>query len=75
MRASTENLYNDTRLAAEGKVDQGRSAVEKKAEQAKSGWLSWLGWGKSTAEEMKKDVSGKVAESAEDVKKQAEKHV
>ncbi|KAG5350494.1 hypothetical protein C0989_010801 [Termitomyces sp. Mn162] len=73
-RVLTENLYKDTRSAAEGQVDQAQSTIDKKAKEAKSGWFSWLGWGKSTTEEVKKDVAGKVAESAEDVKKQAEKN-
>lgn len=74
-RDSTENLYKEARTATDRKIDETRSNIEKKGEEAKSGWFSWLGWGKSKAEETKQDVAGKVADSAEDVKKQAEKHV
>jgi hypothetical protein len=73
-RDSTENLYNEARSSADRKTSEARAEADRKAEQAKSGWFSWLGWGKSKAEEGKQDAAGKVAESAEDVRKRAEKH-
>ena len=41
-RRSSENLYNDARTAVSGSK-----------EEAKAGWFSWLGWGKSKKEEAK----------------------
>ncbi|KAG6857764.1 hypothetical protein H0H87_004180 [Tephrocybe sp. NHM501043] len=73
-RNSTEDLYKEARSTAERQVGEVRSGVERKAEEARSGWFSWLGWGKSKTDEAKQDVAGKVAESAEDVRKRAEKH-
>ena len=58
----------------EAQIQEARAGAEKKGEQAKEGWFSWLGWGKSKAEDAKKDAAEKVAESADDVKKRAEKH-
>ncbi|KAF5345318.1 hypothetical protein D9758_008487 [Tetrapyrgos nigripes] len=61
---STENLYNEA-----------RSSVEHKEEQAKVGWFSWLGWGRSKAEDAKSAGAEKVSETAGDVKSKADKHV
>ncbi|THV06699.1 hypothetical protein K435DRAFT_773049 [Dendrothele bispora CBS 962.96] len=63
-RDSTENLYTEARASA-----------EKKEEQAKAGWFSWLGWGKSKAEETKQAGAEKVSEAAGDVKSKADKRI
>jgi len=60
---SVENLYNDA-----------RASTVKKEEQAKEGWFSWLGWGKSKTEDAKKSSAEKVSDAAADVKSKADKH-
>ncbi|KAK7472982.1 hypothetical protein VKT23_001086 [Stygiomarasmius scandens] len=62
-RDSVENLYNDA-----------RASTVKKEEQAKEGWFSWLGWGKSKTEDAKKSSAEKVSDAAADVKSKADKH-
>ncbi|KAE9408617.1 hypothetical protein BT96DRAFT_665469 [Gymnopus androsaceus JB14] len=62
-RDSTENLYNEA-----------RGAAGEKKEEAKAGWFSWLGWGKSNAEDVKKSGAQKVANAAGDVQDKANKH-
>ena len=47
--------------------------ANKKKEEAKATTNSWFSWGKSKADEAKKDAAGKVAEGAGDVKAAAEK--
>lgn len=74
-RDSTENLYKEARATADRKTAEVRADAQKKGEEAKQGWLSWLGWGKSKAEEGKKETAGKVADTAEDVRSRAEKHI
>jgi len=73
-RQSTEDLYNDARGAVDRKAGEARAGAEKRADQAKQGWLSWLGWGKSQVEEGKKEGAAKTAEAAEEVRRKAEKH-
>ena len=70
MRQSTEHLYSEARE----KVSHGIHEAEKKGEEAKAGWFSWLGWGKSKGEEVKKEGAEKVAEGAENVKQKAKQH-
>ncbi|KAF4599732.1 hypothetical protein EYR40_006831 [Pleurotus pulmonarius] len=69
-RQSTESLYNE----AKEKVAADIHRAETKAEEAKAGWFSWLGWGKAKAAEGKKEGAEKVAEGAANVKEKAEKH-
>ncbi|KAK0454702.1 hypothetical protein EV421DRAFT_1729848 [Armillaria borealis] len=59
-RGSTENLYNEARAAGEKKYDEAKAAAEKKQNEAKAGWASWLGWGRSKSEEVKKDAKDAV---------------
>ncbi|PPQ93665.1 hypothetical protein CVT25_012724 [Psilocybe cyanescens] len=84
-RDSTEHLYNEARSTTEQKAAEARQEAEKKAEQAKAGWSSWLGWGKSEVEagankvenesdRLKREAAQKVANAAGDVKGRAEKH-
>jgi hypothetical protein len=62
-RDSTENLYREA-----------KESGEERKEKAKAGWFSWLGWGKSTAEDTKKAGAEKVADAAGDVQSKAGKH-
>ncbi|KAK0461001.1 uncharacterized protein EV420DRAFT_171694 [Desarmillaria tabescens] len=55
-RGSTENLYNEARATGEKKYDEAKAAAENKKNEAKASWASWLGWGRSKSEEVKKDV-------------------
>ncbi|KAJ3727094.1 hypothetical protein C8R42DRAFT_639475 [Lentinula raphanica] len=72
-KSSTENLYNEARASVDQKYGEAKSGVEEKKEQAKAGWFSWLGWGKSTAEDAKKAGAEKVADAAGDVQAKANK--
>lgn len=72
-RGSTENLYKEARSMADRKATEVRSDVEKKGDQVNAGWSNWLGWGKSEAEKGKRDAASKIADTAEDVKQQADK--
>ncbi|KAJ3787280.1 hypothetical protein GGU10DRAFT_349166 [Lentinula aff. detonsa] len=72
-RDSTENLYNEARVSVDKKYGEAKSGVEEKKEQAQAGWFSWLGWGKSTAEDAKKSGAEKVADAAGDVQAKANK--
>jgi len=64
-RDSTESLCRDTRSATKRKVDEVRYAAETKKEEAKAGWFSWLGWGRSKVDEGK----GKTEAEADLVKR------
>ncbi|KAF8995480.1 hypothetical protein BDQ17DRAFT_1250692, partial [Cyathus striatus] len=46
-RDSTESLYNEARSNAERKAAELKAEADRKAHEAKQGWFSWLGWGKS----------------------------
>jgi len=74
LKASATETASD----AQRRYDQLRSSVlheaEKKTDEAKAGWFSWLGFGKTKARESKEAAANKVAKGAEDVKKSAEKH-
>ncbi|KAJ4483687.1 hypothetical protein J3R30DRAFT_1818208 [Lentinula aciculospora] len=70
---STENLYNEARASVDNKYGEAKGSVEEKKESAKAGWFSWLGWGKSTAEDAKKSSAEKVADVAGDVQAKASK--
>ncbi|KAK0484389.1 hypothetical protein EDD18DRAFT_1197232 [Armillaria luteobubalina] len=59
-RGSTENLYNEARATGEKKYDEAKAAAEKKQKEAKAGWGSWLGWGRSKSEEVKKEAKDAV---------------
>jgi hypothetical protein len=71
---STENLYQDARSTIDRKASETLSEAGKKGEAAKAGWFSWLGWGKSAAEKGNREAAAKVSETAEDVRKRADKH-
>jgi len=68
-RGSTENLYEEARSMTDRKA----ADVEKKGREVKAGWSTWLGWGKSTAEEGKRDAVGKAADGADGVAQRADK--
>ena len=76
---STESLYRDARSATERKADEASYAAESKKEEAKTGWFSWLGWGRSKVDEGKgkteaeadrveREGAQKVADASESVK-------
>lgn len=48
-RQSTEHLYNEARSTVTGKA-------EEKKDEAKAGWFSWLGWGKSKSADAEKEA-------------------
>lgn len=84
-RDSTEQLYGEARSTADRKAAELREEAERKAEQAKEGWFSWLGWGKSKAQGAKETIENKtdqekryaaqkVADGAESARTRAEKH-
>lgn len=84
-RDSTEQLYGEARSGADRQATELREDAERKAEQAKQGWFSWLGWGKSKAQDAKDTVESKaeqekryaaqkVADGAEGARTRAEKH-
>ncbi|KAF9268761.1 hypothetical protein L218DRAFT_954204 [Marasmius fiardii PR-910] len=70
---STENLYNEAKARTQTQVDGLKGDAQKKEEQAKAGWFSWLGWGRSKAEDGKREIACKVSDVAEDVKAKADK--
>ena len=68
--------------AAQHAIDSARTETEKAAAATKqyahdtkqavsSSWSSWFGWGKSKAEETKKDAAAAAAHGARDVKEKA----
>ena len=57
--SAAENL-GKARETAEDAYKDGRMHAEKKSEQAKEGWFSWLRWGQSKTDEAKKELSEKV---------------
>lgn len=76
-----DKMYDDTKAAADRKLGDTRSEIDKRTEQVKRGWFSWLGWGKSEVqkgkdhlEDTKKTTAGGAANVAKDVGQRAEKH-
>ena len=72
-RDSTANLYEEARSMADRKATEALSDAEKKGEEVKAGWSSWLGWGKSKTEKGKRDAAGNVADAADGVRQRADK--
>ena len=66
--------YDDGKAKFERKSAEGKATAHKLANEAKAGWFSWLRWGNAQADETKRKGSEKVAEVAEDVRKEAGKH-
>ena len=50
-----------------------KDSTEKAAEDAKSSWFSWLGWGKSKAKDAKSDAAHDAAAGFRAVKDEAKK--
>lgn len=63
VRDSTENLYHDARSSAEHGAQEVRETAERKAAEAKQGWFSWLGWGRSKVDKHKRVASEADGES------------
>ena len=59
-KESVEKVAHDTKVYA-----------EEKANEAKSSWFSWLGWGKSKTEDAKEAAAKQAAGAAKDVKEAA----
>lgn len=66
VRESTENLYKEARSNTNRKVSELASEAERKGDEAKESWFGWLRTGK-------RHVADKAAESADEVKKGAER--
>lgn len=69
-----QRRYNELRSSLSSDAARAQQEAEKKKEEAKAGWFSWLGFGKTKANDAKETAASKVASGAEDVKKSAEKH-
>ena len=52
-------------------VHDAKVYVEDKAEEAKSSWWSWFGWGKKKGDDAQREVAQKTAEAARAVKDSA----
>jgi hypothetical protein len=77
--ARAAGTYDSAKGTAEHEYGRAKGAAEETKEEAKQGWFSWLGWGKSKAEqaawekdELKRDAASKVAGGAEDVREWAD---
>jgi hypothetical protein len=68
-----QRRYDQLRSSLSSDATRAREEAEKKKEEAKAGWFSWLGFGKSKAQDAKHEAATKIASGADDVKKSAEK--
>jgi hypothetical protein len=66
---------NQYKNAAEQSLADARKTSEQKFEETKDASQKWFSWGQSKTDEAKHEGAQKVAESAEDVKKRAERQV
>ncbi|KAI6044645.1 hypothetical protein EDC04DRAFT_324770 [Pisolithus marmoratus] len=72
-KEAAEKSFEDARKASERRYEEAKDTAAQKAEEAKdSGW-KLFGFGSQKAEETKKQTTEKVAGTAEDVKRKAEK--
>ncbi|KAJ2931238.1 hypothetical protein H1R20_g5836, partial [Candolleomyces eurysporus] len=77
-RNSTEALYREARDNAEHKSAELRADADRKAREAKQGWFSWLGFGKSKVEEGEnaaREAKDKLDTEAERLRKEAARGV
>lgn len=72
---ATEQSLADARRTSERKYEETKDAVAQRADEAKDVGHSWFGWGQSKTDETKQEGAQKVAESAEEIRKRAERHV
>lgn len=70
---AAEQSLADARRTSEQKFEETKDAVIQRADEAKDAGQSWFSWGQSKTDEAKREGTQKVAESAEDVKKRAER--
>ena len=59
------------RTETEKTAEAAHAYAEEKGKDAKSSWWGWLGWGKSKAEDAKKNAAAVAAKGAQDVKESA----
>lgn len=75
---TVKDSFNQTRDNAERKSAELRADADRKAQEAKQGWFSWLGYGKSKVEEGEnaaRDSKDKLDTEAERLRKEAARGV